>query len=144
MEQPQQTPETPKEESIFEDIEVDTSAYQKHIRRARILLFIIAGLQLIVGILLGISGEPDYEIEVGVQVVIGLVFAGLAFWTKYKPYAALMIALVLYVGIFLLSAIVEPARIMSGIFIKIVIVVLLIRGISNARDAEEMKKTFQR
>jgi hypothetical protein len=144
MEQPQQTPETPQEESIFEDIEVDTRAYQKHIRRARILLFIIAGLQLIAAILLGIAGQPGYEIEVGLQVVLGLVFAGLAFWTKYKPYAALMTALVIYVGIFLLSAILEPSSIISGLLIKIVIVVLLIRGISNARDAEEMKKTFQR
>jgi hypothetical protein len=144
MEQPQKTPETPQEESIFEDIEVDTRAYQKHIRRARILLFIIAGLQLIAAILLGIAGEFGYEIEVGVQVVLGLVFAGLAFWTKYKPYAALLIALVIYVGIFLLSAILEPSSIISGLLIKIVIVVLLIRGISNARDAEEMKKTFQR
>jgi hypothetical protein len=95
MEQPQPTPETPKEESIFEDIEVDIRPYQKHIRRARILLFIIAGLQLIIGIVYLMAGEPGYEIEVGAQVVMGLIFAALAFWTKYKPYAALMIALVL-------------------------------------------------
>jgi len=107
-------------------------------------LFVIAGLQLVAATLLGISGEPGYEIEVGVQVVIGLVFAGLAFWTKYKPYAALLMALVIYVGIFLLSAVLDPGRIVSGLIIKVVIVVLLVRGISNAKEAEDLKKTFRR
>lgn len=144
MEQPAENPQQPPEESIFNDVDLDMRLYEKHIRRARIMLFIIAALQLIPIFTFDDSDPLVYQISVGLQIFIALAFAGMAFWTKYKPYAALITAMVFYVAIVLTAAIFEPSTLIQGALIKVIIIVLLARGIDNAKDARDMKRTFNR
>lgn len=144
MEDTNQNPEAPQEESIFSDVEVDTSAYEKHIRNARIVLFVIAGLQIIPIFLFDEMDELAYRISVGVQIFFVLAFAGMAFWSKYHPFAALVTALSFYSLILMADVIFDPTSLVKGIIIKIIVIVLLIRGISNAREARDMKRTFDR
>jgi hypothetical protein len=144
MQQPNQDPETQQEESIFNEADWSTQGYDKHIRNARIMLYIVAGLQLLPLLTLGPIAEDVYWIVIGLQLFFVAVFVALAIWTKYKPFAALMTAMIFFICIWLLGAILNPATIFSGILVKVIVVILLILGIRNARDAEEVKKTFNR
>lgn len=141
----QQNPNTPQEETIFNEADWNMQGYDKHIRNARIMLYIVAGLQLIPIFLLpaGITDEARY-IAIGAQLFFVAIFIGLAIWTKYKPFAALLTAIIFFLAIWLLGAILNPASIFSGILIKVVLMVLLIMGIRNAREAEALKKTFNK
>jgi hypothetical protein len=144
MQQPNQDPETQQEESIFNEADWSTQGYDKHIRNARIMLYIVAGLQLLPLLTLGPIAEDVYWIVIGLQLFFVAVFVALAIWTKYKPFAALMTAMIFFICIWLLGAILNPATIFSGILVKVIVVILLILGIRNAREAEEVKKTFNR
>jgi hypothetical protein len=141
----QQTPNTPQEETIFNEADWSMQGYDKHIRNARIMLYIVAGLQLLPLLMIpdGITDEGKY-ILIGSQLFFVAVFIGLAIWTKYKPFAALLTALIIFIAIWIVGAIFNPASIFSGIIIKIIVIVLLILGIRNAREAESLKKTFNK
>lgn len=143
MEQPQQTPEATQEESIFNEADWNTQGYDKHIRNARIMLYIVAALQLL-PILTLPNDIPDdaRNLAIGLQIFFAAIFVGLAIWTKYKPFVALMTAMIFFIAIWALGAILNPASVFSGIVIKIVLIVLLIMGIRNAKEAQELKKTF--
>ena len=144
MEQQKQITDTPQEESIFNDVHIDTRGYDKHIRNARIMLYIIPGLQLIPIFFFDEADEFIYQLSVAIQVFLALAFAGIAYWTKYQPYAALVTAMVFYLAIIIAVMILDPTSIVKGILIKIIIIALLARGIRNAREAQELKKTFNR
>jgi hypothetical protein len=143
MQEPAQ--QNPPEDSLFSEDDYSMKGYDKHIRNARIMLFVIAGLQLLPIVLMGDVPSEVRWFVIGVSVLAAAVFAGLALWTKTRPYPALLIATIFYVGIIVLNVILSgPATILQGIIFKVIIIVLLILGIRNAREAEEMKKTFGR
>jgi hypothetical protein len=145
MEQPKQTTDTPQEETIFNEADWNMQGYDKHIRNARIMLYIVAGLQLLPLLLLPEGLDDDARnLLIILQVIFAAVFVGLAIWTKYKPFAALLTAMIFFLGIWVLGGILNPASIFSGIILKVILIVLLILGIRNAKEAEELKKTYGR
>ena len=145
MEQPNQQTEAPQEQTIFNEADWSMQGYDKHIRNARFMLYIVAGLQLLPLFTLP-TGLPDdaLYLAIGLQVIFAAVFVGLAIWTKYKPFVALVTAMIFFVGIWVLGAVLNPGTIFSGLAVKIILIVLLILGIRNAKEAEELKKTYGR
>lgn len=133
------------EETIFPEEEFSMEGYDKHIRNARIILFVVAALQLIPLINLG-RYELDAKIFlIGVSVLSAAIFAGLAFWTKQKPFIALLIALVVYAGLIILNVVLGGAQtILTGIIFKVIIIVSLVLGLRNAKEADDMKKMYGR
>lgn len=142
MEQ-QQTPDTPQEETIFTDQDWSMQGYDKHIKNARNMLFVVAALQFLPLFTMSanITDEAKYFI-IGFQVFFAAVFVGLGIWTKYKPFAALLTAMLFFIGIWVLGAILDPATIFQGIIVRVIVIVLLILGIRNAKEAEELRKTY--
>jgi len=58
----------------------------------------------------------------------------MAYWSQKKPFAALLSALLLYLMVIAINAIVEPTTIFKGILIKIIILSFLIKGVSSAHQ----------
>jgi hypothetical protein len=146
MEQPN-TPQdqpsaAPQEESIFQESDYSMEGYDKHIRTARNILFFLAGIQA-----LGFFSIRDEEgivlyISIGVIILFMLLFVGLALWTKKKPFTALLIALILYVSLLITDAIIDPTDLYKGLILKIGIIVSLIAGLRNAKEAQDLRKAF--
>jgi hypothetical protein len=139
---PLHPPAEPHEDSIFQESDYSMEGYDKHIRNARNILFVVAGIQLLG--LLTVKNEDDLarSITIGIIVFVALLFAGLAFWTKKRPFAALLTALILYGSLLILDAVFEPSTIYKGLVLKIGIIVSLISGLRNAKEAEDLKKAF--
>ncbi len=72
-------------------------------------------------------------IEVGIFVALG-------FWTKTKPFTAIVIGLILFLGVIILSVTVSGQPIYSGIIMKIVIIVFLVSALKPAKAWEDLKK----
>jgi UDP-N-acetylmuramyl pentapeptide phosphotransferase/UDP-N-acetylglucosamine-1-phosphate transferase len=146
MEQPgspqEQVPVQPQEESIFTESDYSLEGYDKHIRRARNMLFFVAVVQLIGLFTITDQEETARYITMGFIILIALIFAGLALWTKKKPYAALLTALILYGSLLILDGVFEPSNLYKGLVLKIGIIVSLISGLRNAKEAEDLKKAF--
>jgi len=97
-----------------------------NIKQARTILFVIAGMTFIYGAIMSVSQQqPDLLI---IYTILALIYAGLGFWAKSKPFPATLIALLLYVGLLLFSAFVDPTTIYKGIIMKIIFIGALIKA----------------
>ncbi len=134
-------------ETIFNEQEFSMEGYDKHIRQARNTLFIAAAILLLNAIIL----FSKYPFDIEIMWLDYLLWTGyiggciaLAFWTKKKPYYAIVGGLIL-MGIFIIvNAIIDPSTIFGGIVFKIAVIVFLIKGLGNAKDAQQMQEQFNK
>jgi hypothetical protein len=140
----QSTPSTnPQQETIFDESELLGEGYNKHVRRARNTIFVVAAVQLLFGLIMGFSGPADSKwITIGIMVIISGIFAALGFWANKKPYNAILIALILFCGLIILDVVFDPASIIRGIIFKIFIIVYLIAGLNNARETLRLRQAL--
>ena len=139
----EQTPTQPEEQSIFNEEEFSMQGYDKHIRNARIVLFVLAGLSLL-GLIsvFPLDGEPIRTFTAVFIVVVAAAFVVLGFWSRKKPYTALWVALIVVITLLVLAGIGDPTTIFQGWFIKIPVILLLILGLRNAREGQRLMKAF--
>lgn len=97
------------------------------VRKARNALFWVAGLNMLPYLL---SREPAV---IAVGLVISGIFLGLAFWTKSKPFPAILSALILFVALNVLAMIEDPMNIFRGIVLKIIVLSALIYALREIK-----------
>jgi len=140
-------PAEQNQETIFTPEEFSLQGYDKHIRQARNTLFIAAAILLLNAVILFSNYPFDIEI-MWFDYLLWLTYIGgfiaLALWTKRKPYYAIIGGLILIGAFILVNAIIEPGTIFGGIIFKVAVVVFLIKGLRDAKEAQELKKTFDK
>jgi len=67
-----------------------------------------------------------------VNMILAAIMGGLAFWGKRAPLPAVLVATATYLVVIVGNAILEPATIGQGIYVKIIIIAFLVRGIKAA------------
>jgi hypothetical protein len=67
-----------------------------------------------------------------VNYVLAAIMLGLYFWGRVKPLPALVSALFVFVTVHFVAALVDPATIVQGILVKVLVIVALIGGIKAA------------
>ena len=133
----------PADETIFGEM-LDTKRYEKSLKNARIYLYIIAALQVVVGIY-QYSQATDTETAIflgGIPIALGLLFLVYAFWSYKKPVVAFMTALVTFVAAHLITMIDDPTSIYKGIILKVLVVVALVKAYKDAREVEKLKESM--
>ncbi len=136
-----------KTESIFSEEDFSNQGYDKHIRQARNAIFAVAIL-ITISILFLAFNNSDYNEYIWLDVLIygvfvaGFVFLGL--WTKKKPYYAIVGALILYALFIALNAALDITTLYKGIILKIIVVVLLVKGINDAKETQERKEMISK
>jgi hypothetical protein len=130
----------PQQESILEDV-IDTSAYEKTLRTGRIWLYVVAGLQLLMGIYEYSITDEKYVaiIAFGIQAFIAVMFLALALWSKKKPVPAFTTALIAYLFFAIGFMFLDPSNIYRGILVKIFLVIALVKANRDARRYQEAK-----
>ncbi|MBC7866801.1 MAG: hypothetical protein H7X88_04635 [Gloeobacteraceae cyanobacterium ES-bin-316] len=135
----------PNEESIFSPEEFSLKGYDKHIRQARNAIFAVAGLLVINLVILCFSLPDGYEylwLDFSIWGVFIAGFIWLGFYTKKKPYYAIIGALCLYAAFIALNAVLDITTLYKGLLFKIITVVVLFKGINDAKEAQELQRTF--
>ena len=102
----------------------------KVIQQARTILFVIAGITFLYGIILFFS--MDDMASLIAAAVMASVYVILGYWSQQKPLVALVLALLVYSTNIVITAIAEPGSIHRGIILKIIIIYFLARGINSA------------
>ncbi|MFZ9388349.1 MAG: hypothetical protein ACO25B_10735 [Chitinophagaceae bacterium] len=140
-------PETPRENEISDYLDqmkqMEMQGYEAGIKKARNALFITAGLVLIGELItIGTAGTRFPPLVIAIIALEVGAFAGLAFWTRTKPFSAIVTGLILlllmWVAVIMLNG--EKA-IYSGIVVKVIIISMLVSSLKDARAWENMKKT---
>ena len=133
-----------------EMLQIQIEGYERAIRKARNALFWAGGLiffwEMVAMFRAGLGFEP---ISFGFALIIGGIFVALGFWTKKKPYTAILVGLAVFVGymglVILVNGMVEGSTgvlkgLFGGIIIKVIILVNLILPIKDAKELQEAKK----
>jgi len=67
-----------------------------------------------------------------VNLLLSVIMLVLAWWSRFKPLPAILIATAIYAVVQVTSAIVDPATITQGIVIKAIVIAILVKGIKGA------------
>jgi Ca2+/Na+ antiporter len=137
--QPQQ-PNHQQEESIFDEAEILGTKYDKHVKRARNVLFILATLFVVYGLLFIIRPKSMDDIVFCIGLLImAAIFVGLGIWSKKNPVNSILIGLIIYLVYNAATAFLSWQLFMGGMIFKIVLVLYLITGLKNAQEAKSIK-----
>lgn len=136
-----------KEEDVIADYydgvkELEKQGHESGIKKARNALYVTAVL-VFVGELIGasMSNIPLTPLVIGIALLEGGVFAALAYWTKKKPFTAIIIGLILFVLLWVATIILaEGISKGSGFIIRIIIIVNLVQAIKPAKAWEDLQK----
>lgn len=117
---------------------------QKKLKRVTAMLYILAGINVLYGLYFFGAGAALYGDDAGIigatTIIMGLIFIGCGLWVKKNPVAGTVTAFSIYALVQVASALVEPETIFQGIILKIIIVVIFVRGIRSAFDYREYQR----
>jgi hypothetical protein len=108
-------------ETIFSADEFSIQQYDKHIRQARNAIFAVAILLTLSVALMVVTSPSSYEylwFDLLLWGAFIVIFVVLGFWTKKKPYYAIVSALALYGFFIAFNAYLDPSTIIKGILVK--------------------------
>jgi hypothetical protein len=105
------------------------------------ILQLVAGLAFLAIYLAGQTAKTRPMLAIAVtMILLGLVYMGLWIWAKTAPFAAALVALVIYLAFLALDAVFAPQQIAQGIIVKI----LIIAGLSQAvKSGYALKKAAE-
>ena len=131
--------------------QIELEGYELAVKKARNALFWTAGLILFWEMVSMYRTLDDFDPAIiTFAVVVAGIFVGLALWTKKKPYTALVSGIIAFVAYILLAVVangmVEGSTgvvkaLLSGILVKVIIFVNLIRPLKDAKALQEGMKT---
>ena len=124
--------------------QLELQSAEKNLKKARNAIFAIAALILIGNLIL--MGVSDSFTTIGLVIALlsAGIFVGLAFLTKKMPLTAVIIALILFAGLWLLDIVVVGTEyIFKGLLVKGIIIYFLITGIKYAKETERLRKEMK-
>ena len=130
--------------------QIELEGYELAVRKARNALFWTAGLILFWELFSMYRAINDFDPTIVIfAFVTAGIFAGLGFWTKKKPYTALVTGLAAFIFYILLVVTLNglvngaagvAAGLFSGIIVKVVILVNLIRPLKDAKALQQARE----
>ena len=121
--------------------QLELQTHAAAIRKARVALFVTAGV-MFAGEMIGlaISNLPFTPLAIVIALIEAGIFVGLAFLTKKKPFTAIVIGLVIFIGLWIFAIVVVGGRAaIGGIIIRIIIISYLVSALKGAREIERAR-----
>jgi hypothetical protein len=122
--------------------DMEKRSYEYAIRKGRTTLFVIAGL-LLVSELVG-AMAANIPIDATILAIVAVeagIFVALGFWTKSKPFSAILIGLIVFIGFWIIAIVISGITgAILGILIRAVIVYNLITTLKPAKAWELSRK----
>jgi hypothetical protein len=74
------------------------------------------------------------KLQLVTNIALSVLFLGLWFWARTNPYAAALVAFLLFITVIVVSAVYEPKTLVQGIVVKILFTIGLIQAIKSGRE----------
>lgn len=126
----------------------------KHVKNGSITLYVLSGL-IFVGTFFIATVMENYDVKakfgaektpfVIVLAILGAIYLALGLFTKKKPFAAQLTALIVYCTLLILGMVADPSvkTILGGILWKVLIIVALVRGTKGGYEADKIRKELK-
>lgn len=128
--------DTYKDDRIATELEPKLAKARGWILAVGIIYVVSTGLQVAMA-----GGRLDSEAVTLSFVIAGalcLVHIGLWWWAKTAPFAAAVVALVMFVTLQLVQAVIDPSSLTSGIIIKGFFLVALIQAVMAGLEVQRL------
>ena len=126
----------------FEELkQIEMMGYEPKIRKARNALFVVAAL-LLLGELItaGANNIPFSPLFFLILVVECGSFVALGFWANTRPFAAITIGLILFIGLWVFAIVATGFQAaIGGILIRIIVITYLVSALKDAKAWEDAK-----
>lgn len=147
-----QTPPSQQSENVIADYasglqQIQMEGNAMAVKKARNALYWAGGLlflgEMIAMYRTGLGFDPVIFV---IALIEAGIFMGLALWTKKKPYTAVITGLIAFIAVLILSAVFSTMEegspgllkaLFSGIIIKVIILVNLIRPLKDAKELQD-------
>jgi hypothetical protein len=130
--------------------QIEMQGYETAVRKARNALFWTAGLFFLGEMIAMMRTDTGFDpVVFGVALVEAGIFIALALWTKKKPHTAVVTGLIVFIGLNILSVVVNGMTdgsegvmkaLIGGIVVKVIILVTLIKALSDANALQKAKE----
>ncbi len=130
--------------------QIEIEGYETAVKKARNALFWAGGLYFLWEMIGMYRADLGFDLIWFISAVIeAAIFIGLAFWTKKKPFTAVVTGLIVFLALIILSAVMfgiseGPAGVfkslISGFIVKILIITNLVRPLKDAKALQEAKR----
>ncbi|PKP05398.1 MAG: hypothetical protein CVU11_00395 [Bacteroidetes bacterium HGW-Bacteroidetes-6] len=117
--------------------------HKKAIKKARNILFILGTINLVFGLILGMSKMPNSNIILVACLICAAIYFGLGFWSQRKPFAAILSGFFIYIVLNVVAAVQDPNTIYQGIIWKVIIISGFVYGYKGAKDSEGLEKELK-
>lgn len=111
-------------------------------KRAKIVIYILAGIFFVFGLVIGFLSD-DFETMI-VNLFLSVLFLVLAAWSNRNPFGAILTAFIIYLTIQVANVFIDPATLLQGIIIKIVVIAAFVKGIRSANEAQGYLKELEK
>ena len=119
-----------KEEILQEGI--NSASYSRNI------LFLIGGINLLISLISAFSAEDNsYYL---LTMIYSAILVGLGFYSYKEPFFALLLGFLVMILIYIVIGFIDPAKILSGLILKIVFVSGFIYGLVKIKQSENIQK----
>ncbi|MFT7344721.1 MAG: hypothetical protein ACI9XP_001309 [Lentimonas sp.] len=112
---------------------------KKSIRKAKIILFVLGGLNIAAGLSLGLIIRVDINVLI-TTFIIGSIYLSLGFWANKKPFQAILIGFFVYISTVTMSGVIDPSTLYKGLLWKGLIIAGFIYGIRAVKDAKAIEE----
>ncbi len=104
---------------------------KKKLKNVRILLWIVIVLNIISGIFLLFNNIV--ELAIG-ALISAAIYIGCLIWVGKQPLIGIMAAFIFWILMEAISLFSDPSLIFKGIILKVIFVIIFIKGIKSAKD----------
>lgn len=111
------------------------------IHKARILLYALAALNLIVGLVLGLFVSINIPVLIGCGIGT-LIYLLLGAWSESQPFPAILSGFFIYIFFIVINAVIDPNTIYQGFVWKVIIITGFIYGFNGVKDAKKIEAEF--
>jgi len=123
---------------------VDVDNFDKQLKKARNMLYYIAVIYLLGGLITYAKNQhlPDATLGLGLDVILSLFFVVLGTLTNKWPTVCIITGLAVFTVVMVANAIFNPLTLIQGIVVKILAYVLLFNGLKSAREVERIRSQY--
>jgi hypothetical protein len=115
---------------------------QDKIKSAKMMIYVAAAVFFISGLVMYFINNDLPTLLV--NLVVSLVYLILAAWSQKNAFGAILTAFIIYATIQIVNAFMDPATILSGIIIKILLIAAFVKGIRSAMEAKGYMKELEK
>lgn len=113
--------------------------WKRQVNNARTTLAVVGVLMIVTGGFYGLMNRNSGgEIIFVVNLIIGLIYFFLSWWSNKNPFGAILTGLIIFISIYLLQAFINPSSLIEGVIIKVVVVTYMINGVVSAAKVRNM------